>query len=550
MRTLLVGALCLGSAAGHAQESHCSSLKSEVTLGPFSGRRIDSVFVETAKPNLGKFGRLISRLHVRTQQGVIRRELLFAPGDTVDTLQIAESLRRLRALAFLESAQIEGRQCESATGQTLALTVVTRDAWTTRPDLRPGSGSPRIGLTERNLLGTGRTVSIDVVSRNRSIGAGVTAFDRFGFGSGLTARAQFQRYADGSTRALFLSRRQATVADRWRASLDVFDQQSEPRGPQSDNFERTSAELITGLRLTPRRSPRALYLLGGFESEQGSLTAAPNADVVGPTRVIRRFAGPDLGAALVATGYDTLTWLLAGNSVVDVPRSVEAEIVVGMGSGTVSATDSTGPIGVGRSNFMTHYDAWLGREWLPSRRSRVVGDLWASGYSRAGEWQTGRVRATVSAEHAASNGLWRLSAASEHLRDPDPDVRALAIYDRALAFVPNRIRLAESAFTMSLERTRHLRPIGGSLELDASLFGALSKRWDPSPVATSAEDFSVGVAGIGLALSPRHAGRATIRLDYGVPLLVSPGVQRTPRLSLTLVPWLEGGRHRDRSGSF
>ena len=554
MRTFLAGMLCMIAATAQGQDPRCTSLKSEVTLGPFSGEKIDSVLIETAKPNLGKLGRLVARLHVMTHRGVIQRELLFAPGDTVDTLMIAESLRRLRALAFLEYARVEGRRCRSGTGQSLALSVVTRDAWTTRPDLKVGSAAPRIGLTERNLFGTGRTVSLDVVSRNGSIGAGVTAFDSFGFGSGATARGQYQRYSDGSTRSLFLSRRQATVADRWRASFGVVDQVSEPRAAQSDNFERSSGELIAGLRLTPGRSLHAIYLIGGVESEQGSLSAAPNSQVVGPLRVDRRFVGPQLGTAIVSTRYDTLTWLLAGGSVIDAPRTVEGEIVIGMGKGTVSATDSGGPALIATSNFMTHYDGWLGREWLPNRASRVVSDLWASGYSRSGEWHSGRLRATVLAEHAASKGVWRIFAASERLKDPDPDVRALGIYDRALAFVPSRVRLAESAFTMSLERTRHLRPIGGTLELDASVFGALSKRWDPSSAATSAEetraeDVSVSVAGIGLSLSPRRAGRATIRLDYGFPILAS-GISRKPRFSVSVVPWLEAARHRDGSVLF
>ncbi len=427
--------------------------------------------------------------------------------------------------------------------------VVTRDAWTTRPDVKAGSASQRIGLTERNLLGTGRTVSLDVVALNGSIGAGITAYDSFGFGSGVTARGQYQRYSDGSTRGLFLSRRQSTVADRWRASLGLFDQQSEPRAPQSDNFERTSVELITGTRLTRRRSLRSVYLLGGLESEQSSLSAAANAQVVGPVHVDRRFIGPQFGTSIVSTGYDTLTWLLAGNSVIDVPRAVEAEVVIGMGRGTVSATNSGGPVEIARANFMTHYDAWLGREWLPDRSSRLVSDLWVSGYSRSGEWRSGRIRATILTERAASMGLWRLSAASEHLNDPDPDVRALAIYDRALAFVPKRVRLAESAFTMSLERTRHLRAVGATMELDGSLFGALSRRWETSGAATNAEGVSVGIAGIGLSLSPRRAGRATIRLDYGVPLFAS-GVPRRPRFSVSVVPWLETARHRDGSRPF
>jgi hypothetical protein len=179
-----------------------------------------------------------------------------------------------------------------------------------------------------------------------------------------------------------------------------------------------------------------------------------------------------------------------------------------------------------------------------------VTDVWASGYSRAGEWQSSRLRAAISAEHAASNGLWRLTIAQEQLNDPDPDVRALGIYDRALAFVPSRIRLAESALSVSIERTRHIRSVGTSLELDGSLFGALSKRWDPSPSSTSAEDFTVGIAGVGLSLSPRRPGRGTVRLDYGFPVTGTPGIRRIPRFSLTIFPWLESSRHREKSGLF
>src|SRR6266550_2554191 len=547
---LLVAAILVGASGAQAQEADCSTYKSEVTLGGLSGERIDSVLVQTAKPNLGRVGQAIARLHVKTQQGVIRRELLFSPGDTVDTLQIAESLRRLRSLSFLEHAEIEGRKCISVTGPSLALTVITRDAWTTRPDMRAGSASSRIGLTGRNLLGTGRTASVAVVSRNGSIGLGLTTIDGFGFGTGVSARGQYQRFSDGSLRGFLLSRRQATVSDSWRASLDVFDQHYEPRTPRSDNFERTSADFIAGLRVTPRNNAHAVYLLGGFETEQASLVAAPNADVVGPMRVERHFTGPQVGAAIVSARYDTLTWLLAGGSVVDVPRTVEGEVVVGIGSGRVSAWDTTGDVDVARSNYMTHYDGWLGREWLPNRTSRVVSDLWVSGYSQSGEWHSRRMRGTITAERAVTSGILRFSAAAEELNDPDPDVRALAIYDRALAFVPKRVRFSEAALTLSLERTRHLTSVGGAYELDGSLYGAFSKRWDPSGSVTSSEDYSVGVTGIGLSPSPHRSGRGTIRLDYGFPIASNAGVGRRPRFSITITPWLESARHRDTSGSF
>jgi hypothetical protein len=546
---LAFAAAVLPSVLSGQDPVQCSVLKSEVTLGPVSGHRIDSVLVETAKPQLGRLASLGEKIHVRTRPEVIRREVLFAPGDTVDTLSVAESLRRLRRLSFLQYARVEARRCPMQSGELLVLTVVTRDSWTTRPNIRASSTSPRIGLSERNLLGTGRTVGIDLASRNGSLGAGVSASDAFGFGSGMTMRGQFDQYSDGSARTLLLARRQATLTDKWRGELDLYDQRYEPQGALSDNFERTGAELLGGLRLTPRRGAHALYVLAGAETEYTSLVAAQNADVVGPMRIDRHFTGPQLGVAMVSAFYDTLTWLLPGSAVVDVPRTVEGEILIGMGKGSVFARDTAGPTEISHANFMTHYDGWLGREWLPTRRSRIVADLWASGYTRAAQWQSSRTRAAISAEHAASKGVWRLSIAGEQLKDPDPDVRALGIYDRALAFVPRRVRFAESAVSISLERTRHLKSFG-SQELDASIFGAVSRRWDPASNANASEGFMVGVAGLGLALVPRHPGAGTVRLDYGFPVTATPGFKRSPRFSITILPWLEASRHREKSGLY
>jgi outer membrane protein assembly factor BamA len=222
----------------------CSALRSEVTLGPLSGHRIDSVLVETAQPNIGRLARIVGKMHVRTRPDVVRRELLFAPGDTVDTLIVAESLRRLRKLPFLEYAHIETRQCPSQSGESLALSVVTRDAWTTRPDIKASSTSPRIGVSERDLFGTGRTVAAGLVSRNGALGAAVSASDAFGFGTGMTTRAQYQQYSDGSNRSLSISRRQATLTDKWRVEVDLYDQQYEPKAAIADNFERTGGDFI------------------------------------------------------------------------------------------------------------------------------------------------------------------------------------------------------------------------------------------------------------------------------------------------------------------
>lgn len=551
MRSALGLAAVLVSAVANAQQlPRCGEFASEVTLGPLSGRRIDSVLVETAQPNLGRFA-AFAKMRQRTHPDVIRRELLFVPGDTVDTLRVAESLRRLRKLAFLEYARVDARDCPGPGGPSLVLTVITRDGWTARPEIKPGKGSARIGLTERDLFGTGRTVSLDVVSHNRSLGVGVSTSDAFGFGTGVTTHARFQRYYNGTIRALSFARRQTSVTDRWRAALDLWDQRYEPGASSGNDFLRTGGDLIGGLRISKENDAHVIYLLGGAESEYTSLIAgsAIQAQLVGPARVDRRFTGPQAGVSVLSGTYDTLTWLLPGGAVVDIPRTIEGELVIGMGAGAISSGELFGPVERHRTNFMTHYTGWLGHEWLPTRTSRAVADVWASGYSGLHEWQSGRVRAAVSAQRAASNGLWELSLAGEQLTDPDPDVRALSIFDRTLAFVPNRSRLAESALTMSLDRTRHLARVSSSLELDGSVFGALSKRWDPATTVGNSDDFALGVLGVSVGLAPRRAGRATVRLDYGVPVFAPPGLRRSPRVSITLMPWLGSGRHRDKPGT-
>ena len=536
-----------------------------MTLGAVSGRRIDSVFVVTAPPVVtGALSGWADRLHARTRPEVLRRELLFAAGDTVDTLRIAESLRRLRALPYLQSSRIEAQDCRptlpavpGAVASTalppIQLIVDTRDTWSTHPEVRLSRPTPVLGLTEHNLLGTGRTIGVGLVSNAGHLGAATTVADPFGFGTGISTRAAYQRYVDGSASTLTVGRHQVSLADRWRTEVDLLDLRREPRSALGDHFERTAISVLGGVRLSPPQADHVIHFLGGMFGEQVALSAAPTATIIGPATVYRRLVAPIVGLSLTPARFDTLTWLLPDHALVDVPRTIAGEFVVGVGPGTESQSNVAGQPalalpGVGQHLAMTYADGWLGREWRPSDHSRIVTDLWGSGFRDRGTWQSSTMRGAMTADQGAPNGLWEVTVAGEQLTDPDPDVRALTMFDRLLHYLPPRSQLSETACAMSVERTRHLRRLNSAVVLDGGLFAATTWHWEPAAPVTAAvnraDPLAVSALGVSLSLLPSRQGQSLIRVDFGVPLGATAGVSRKPRLVLMVVPWLESLRHR------
>ena len=100
------------------------------------------------------FTRLVNKFHRTTWASLIRREFLFQAGDRYDSARVAETGRNLRALQVFRDVSIDSATTDSG----LAVRVVTRDGWSTRPDFRfrstGGSLAYTAALIEDNLLGT------------------------------------------------------------------------------------------------------------------------------------------------------------------------------------------------------------------------------------------------------------------------------------------------------------------------------------------------------------------------------------------------------------
>ncbi|MFU8821001.1 MAG: hypothetical protein ACNA8G_05525 [Gammaproteobacteria bacterium] len=103
--------------------------------------------------------RLMNKLHVRTKDPVIERQLLFDTGEPYLRQRVEESERILRSVDYLYDAQITITSCDA---ETVNLGVTTRDVWTLQPaiSVSRSGGESRIGfdLQDDNFLGRGGSI--------------------------------------------------------------------------------------------------------------------------------------------------------------------------------------------------------------------------------------------------------------------------------------------------------------------------------------------------------------------------------------------------------
>jgi hypothetical protein len=112
-------------------------------------------------PSEGKLlYRVADRIHIRTHEKVISREILFAVGDRYDPALAAETERNLRALPFLRAADVEPVVNKDG---TVDVFVRTYDSWSLEVvagfKRAGGSSEVKAGLTDHNIAGSGKLLS-------------------------------------------------------------------------------------------------------------------------------------------------------------------------------------------------------------------------------------------------------------------------------------------------------------------------------------------------------------------------------------------------------
>jgi hypothetical protein len=170
------------------------------------------------------FFRAMNRLHVRTRDPVIRRQLLFDTGDPFLRQRLDESERILRNTDYLYDAQIAITACDA---ETVDLKVTTQDIWTLKPgiDLSRSGGESRVGLDlqDDNFLGRGGSARFRRKNDEERQTTEVGYADRNVAGRWIALNTTIADNSDGHEVSLALARPFYSLDTRWAAGGAVQD---------------------------------------------------------------------------------------------------------------------------------------------------------------------------------------------------------------------------------------------------------------------------------------------------------------------------------------
>ena len=173
---------------------------------------------------------LANRLHVRTQDAVIRAQILIEPGDRFSRRLLEESERLLRRNRYLFDASI---QVASYADGVVDIEVRTRDVWTLVPDVSfsrtGGEDKWRVGIIENNLLGRGTRLRF---AYEENVDRDVTLFevvDTNLFRTRADLLMQVADSSDGDASRFRLQRPFFSLDSRWSAGVDLSTRRVENR---------------------------------------------------------------------------------------------------------------------------------------------------------------------------------------------------------------------------------------------------------------------------------------------------------------------------------
>ena len=132
-------------------------------LEPYAGKTIGSISIERSQvfdENGNWLERAGNNTHMLTRERVIRRDLLFRTGDTLDPQLVVRNKQLLRSRSYIADVDI-AIQTDTLDTTQVHLTVKTRDSWTISVDgALHSEGRTMVGISDANIFGWGNSLKV------------------------------------------------------------------------------------------------------------------------------------------------------------------------------------------------------------------------------------------------------------------------------------------------------------------------------------------------------------------------------------------------------
>jgi outer membrane protein assembly factor BamA len=289
---------------------------------------VDDVFEdEGSTPEAWPY-QFANQVHIETKEAVIRRELLFREGDTVDPEALAQTERNLRLLPFLRKAHIETIPAEGDGTTDVTVRVLVGDSWSTEPQARLSKVGNEwvwaLGGSEKNLFGRG--MELEAVHRSdfdRDQTYGLFRDPRL-FGSRFALSTYYADASDGHHAAVVTNRPFFSLDSRWsfRVGYEDFDR-LDPLYLDGERIEdlrhKSRHGELAAARAVRRTARSALRLHLGYQYSDDQVETDE-----------RRFGTLQFGLSSVVHSFRQLTHVNRFERTEDVNLGNEAAAFVGL----------------------------------------------------------------------------------------------------------------------------------------------------------------------------------------------------------------------------
>ncbi|MEM8490484.1 MAG: hypothetical protein AAF756_06615 [Pseudomonadota bacterium] len=473
--------------------------------------------------------RVTNRFNIVTRESTLRAALPFAVGDRVTNEELEEAERILRRTRFLYDARvIVQKRCADG----ISLAVIVRDVWTLTPSLgfarAGGDNQTDFGITESNLLGLGKALSLSYQSDQDRAGVQFSYSDPNIAGTRWTANLTATSNDDGEVFGARVERPFFALDTTW-ATGAAFSSvtREQPLEFLSETLfdidvERQTAEAFIGTSRGRVQGWVDRFSFGfAFDDERYEFPS----DFPGDQLVERRFAYPFLAWQRIEDRF------VRGENLQRVERTED----LNLGLRTYARVGwSTDAFGGDESTLL--YSAGASKRWYLTE-SQLVG--FCAGLSGRYDLDSGRgtedfiSRAELDYLLRSNSriGLYaRLRL--NFTRDLDPESQLTLGGDTDLRGYPSRYQPGDRSYLATLEQRYYSdwSPFGlfrvgfaAFVDVGRAWFGETAPEWVPE---RSGDHFgTLSNVGLGLRLESIRTRRdRVLHIDLAHPLVDGPGV--------------------------